>query len=280
MEIGVSTGLSLSQAEPPTRCLGIDPAPQVSRKSPAPARIFPETSDDFFAKHDLLAEPGGNRVRLAFIDGLHHFDAVLRDFMNIERHSSRDTVVLLHDCLPVNSVTAMRERKTKFWIGQARTWYPNDLVFTDSGSQLTYFCASGGFGRRASAGKVRPAGCRFPENARRHTCRPESLPSHYLAPLALAPVAVRYVPPGFACGLHNVVTAIPYSVPAIREWHVIGQNSFGIAAVLLDRRDGFSALGGRRLRWPPFFMHERKAPPKRATATIRADQPSIRNAPH
>ena len=45
-------------------------------------------------------------MELAFIDGLHLFEQVLRDFINVERHSSPSTVVLLHDCLPLDEATA------------------------------------------------------------------------------------------------------------------------------------------------------------------------------
>ena len=47
---------------------------------------------------------------LVFIDGLHLFEQVLRDLINVERHSTTDTVVLLHDCLPLDEVTSGRRR--------------------------------------------------------------------------------------------------------------------------------------------------------------------------
>ena len=42
---------------------------------------------------------------------------MLRDLINVERHSTTDTVVLLHDCLPLDEVTAGRERTTDFYSG-------------------------------------------------------------------------------------------------------------------------------------------------------------------
>ena len=57
------------------------------------------TSDEFFAEHDLRELLGGP-VELAFIDGLHLFEQVLRDFVNLERCSTAHTVIILHDCLP------------------------------------------------------------------------------------------------------------------------------------------------------------------------------------
>lgn len=120
VEIGVETGASMSLAEPPTVCLGIDPNPQIRFDFPAPTQIFSETSDDFFVNHNLYEELGGKTVGLAFIDGLHLFEAALKDFINIERHSSPDTVVLIHDCIPLDQATSERDRNTTFWSGD--TW--------------------------------------------------------------------------------------------------------------------------------------------------------------
>lgn len=120
VEIGVDTGKSMAFANAPTICIGIDPQPKIRHRFSAPVRIFTETSDDFFAKHDLRAELGGQTVDLAFIDGLHLFEAALKDFVNIERYSSDRTVVLIHDCIPLDKLTSERERTTVFWSGD--TW--------------------------------------------------------------------------------------------------------------------------------------------------------------
>ncbi len=59
----------------------------------------------------------GGPLDLAFIDGLHLFEQVVRDFINVERNASPRTVVLLHDSLPLDEVTAGRERVTDFYSG-------------------------------------------------------------------------------------------------------------------------------------------------------------------
>ena len=120
LEIGVESGASLALAESPTVCLGVDPEPQIQFEFSAPTRIFEKTSDAFFADHDLAEELGCKTVDLAFVDGLHHFDAALRDFINIERYSTPATVVLFHDGIPLDEATTARERKTTFWSGD--TW--------------------------------------------------------------------------------------------------------------------------------------------------------------
>jgi len=120
VEIGVETGASIILAEPPTVCIGIDPNPQIQYEFSAPTQIFSETSDKFFENHDLREELNGQSVDLAFIDGLHHFEAALKDFINIERYSSKDTVVMIHDCIPLDRTTSARDRVTSFWSGD--TW--------------------------------------------------------------------------------------------------------------------------------------------------------------
>jgi Methyltransferase domain len=115
LEIGVHKGVSLRQALPETRCIGVDPKPSIEGEIPN-ATIYELTSDEFFARYDLRDLLGGPVV-LAFIDGLHLFEQVLRDFINVERHSAAGTVILLHDCLPLDEVTANRERATYFYCG-------------------------------------------------------------------------------------------------------------------------------------------------------------------
>ncbi len=114
LEIGVHEGHSLQLAQPTTRCLGIDPSPNVAFETHSTIRAM--TSDDYFANHDPVADLGAP-LDLVFIDGLHLFEQALRDVVNVERHSHSATVILIHDCLPIDAVTAARERTTMIWSG-------------------------------------------------------------------------------------------------------------------------------------------------------------------
>ncbi len=117
IEVGVATGRTLALAAPGSVAIGVDPEPHLTLDLDDGARVFETTSDAFFDEEDVRAIMGNREIDLAFIDGMHRFEFALRDFMNIERLSSRDTVVLIHDCLPVDEVSARRERETKFWTG-------------------------------------------------------------------------------------------------------------------------------------------------------------------
>lgn len=63
------------------------------------ARLFEETNDDFFAAHDLK-RLFGRPVDFAFLDGMHEFPFLLRDFINTERNCRAGSIIVLHDCLP------------------------------------------------------------------------------------------------------------------------------------------------------------------------------------
>lgn len=117
VEIGVQFGYSLALVLPQTRVVGIDPEPKLQAPAPTNAKIYRETSDDFFAKHDLRAELGGLPVELAFIDGMHRFEFALRDFMNLERAATRESTIVFDDCFPHDRQTAQREQHTAFWSG-------------------------------------------------------------------------------------------------------------------------------------------------------------------
>lgn len=117
LEIGVATGATIALAGADTAAIGVDPEPKLVKPLGSHVRIFPLTSDEFFKQHDVAREFGDRPVDLAFIDGMHHFEFALRDFIAIERYCTSSSTVLLHDCCPLNRETAERERITTFWSG-------------------------------------------------------------------------------------------------------------------------------------------------------------------
>lgn len=120
IEIGTEVGHSMALVRSPTIALGIDPAPRIERTFVVEPQIFAMTSDAFFASTDLRAVTGMPSFDLAFIDGMHTFDQALRDFINLEARAHAQSVVLVHDCLPLSAATATRAQQTRFWSGD--TW--------------------------------------------------------------------------------------------------------------------------------------------------------------
>jgi len=143
VEVGVSQGGTLQLARLPTVAIGIDPEPKLARPLAPNHRVFAETSDAFFASHDVRAELGGLPVDLAFIDGMHHFEFAFRDFINLERLCTRESTILIHDCYPLDRLSAERERPGRFWSGDI--WrlivllkkYRPDLVLQTIGAPPT-----------------------------------------------------------------------------------------------------------------------------------------------
>jgi hypothetical protein len=102
---------------PQTLALGIDPEPRVSFTLSANQKVFAQTSDEFFARIDVPALLGGQPLDMAFIDGMHHFEYALRDFVNIEPLCRPDSLIFIHDCYPIDARSAEREQRTGFWSG-------------------------------------------------------------------------------------------------------------------------------------------------------------------
>jgi hypothetical protein len=117
LEVGVSRGQSLRLAGAQTLALGIDPQPRVGFTLGPNQKIFAQTSDEFFARADLPALLGGRALDMAFIDGMHHFEYALRDFINIEALCRPQSLVFIHDCFPIDARSAERDQTTAFWSG-------------------------------------------------------------------------------------------------------------------------------------------------------------------
>ena len=118
LEIGVNTGTSLQNASS-SKVVGVDPYPNIEHELSDNTTIFSVGSDTFF-KEESVEQLLDGKIELAFVDGLHQFDQVLKDFINIEKHSNKNSVVLFHDIYPVVPETATREWNTYYWAGD--TW--------------------------------------------------------------------------------------------------------------------------------------------------------------
>lgn len=115
LEIGVSTGASLRLSR--ARSIGIDPAFAITHPIHCNLALYRTTSDEYFARANALDHFRGRTVDLAFIDGMHHAEFALRDFINVERATDWTSIVIFDDMLPRSVDEAARERRTKFWAG-------------------------------------------------------------------------------------------------------------------------------------------------------------------
>jgi hypothetical protein len=118
LETGVQNGHSFEPARKAEIAIGIDPD---LTKVPADfhdwGHLFETTSDDFFASGLYEKTCGDKRIDTAFIDGMHLFEYALRDFINMERRCHADSVVLIHDVIPLHSAAGARLRETSAWMG-------------------------------------------------------------------------------------------------------------------------------------------------------------------
>jgi Methyltransferase domain len=117
LEIGVDQGLSFEIISPETLALGVDPNPRLLKPLAPRQRVFAKTSDDFFEQCDVDSELEGKTLDLAFIDGMHQMEFALRDFINVEKYCSADSIILIHDVYPIDATSAARERASLFWSG-------------------------------------------------------------------------------------------------------------------------------------------------------------------
>lgn len=110
LEIGTSTGWSLERVTCDALC--IDPVFNVTGNTPGPRKrtmMFQMGSDEFFADYRVRDYfPAG--FDLAFLDGMHRFEFLLRDFINAERSGHSRSLILMHDCLPMNIRMADRRQ--------------------------------------------------------------------------------------------------------------------------------------------------------------------------
>jgi hypothetical protein len=119
LEIGVSQGHLLSQIHTEV-AIAVDPALQISFnvcENKTIVTFVQVPSDTFFAEYDYAALAKG-KPDLIFLDGMHTFEYLLRDFYNAEAISTNRTLIVLHDCMPLNAEMAERNAKTSAEIGK------------------------------------------------------------------------------------------------------------------------------------------------------------------
>ena len=116
LEIGTRDGSSLAAFDCDAIC--VDP-----RMRPKPGALdrtrtfcFQMTSDRFFHEIDVRSLlPNG--VDVAFLDGMHRYEFLLRDFINAERCCHSNSMILVHDCFPAKPNLTGRVATGAAWAG-------------------------------------------------------------------------------------------------------------------------------------------------------------------
>ena len=118
LEIGCHRDRTFSKVSADVK-VGVDP------KSGGTVRM---TSDEFFQQNQ-------QRFDVVFIDGLHHWEQVIRDVQNSLNFLNPGGVILLHDCLPQAREHQLRDKVTRSWNGdvwravvELRQWVHVDTV--------------------------------------------------------------------------------------------------------------------------------------------------------
>jgi hypothetical protein len=117
LEIGVCSGRSLALAGADTQAFGIDPEPQLTETLATATHVVRNTSNGAFGARDFVRDLTGHPLDLVFIDGLHLFEAALRDFVNAARYCAPGARIVFHDTLPHDAQMALRNRETQAWTG-------------------------------------------------------------------------------------------------------------------------------------------------------------------
>lgn len=132
LEIGVQYGTSLQLAVGAAQAWGVDPQPATSAQKNQ--KIFPMTSDAFFKEvtrgRGLPRDPDHfnlpSAIDFGFIDGLHHYEQALRDFVHMTDHIAHDGVIIFDDILPRNAGEAAREMCPGDWTGDV--WKVTEIL--------------------------------------------------------------------------------------------------------------------------------------------------------
>jgi hypothetical protein len=130
LEIGTRDGRSLVLSTSPS--VAIDPAFVLKTAEAVTNKpfcgLYRTTSDDYFASQDPTVALGG-KLDLAFLDGMHQCEFLLRDVMHTERHCHAGSVIALHDCLPLEFGITVREMQAKHAVVRPHraVWWTGDV---------------------------------------------------------------------------------------------------------------------------------------------------------
>jgi hypothetical protein len=110
LEIGCRQGTSFAPVR--SKTIAVDPffkaEINIIGKKPA-LHVFQQTSDAFF--DGGFMQKMGIQLGASFLDGMHLFEYLLRDFRNTEAATHPDGVIMMHDCVPFTQAMTTRDLK-------------------------------------------------------------------------------------------------------------------------------------------------------------------------
>lgn len=139
IELGTVNDDNFSHCNCPAICISSNYSIQVKSPIKNSLKLFRCSSAEFFTKYSLNEELEQKTLDFCFIDNAHHFEALLRDFINLENFSSSSSLVAFDNVLPQDENMAAREYRFGWWMGDVwkiipllRKWRPDlKLVVVD-----------------------------------------------------------------------------------------------------------------------------------------------------
>ena len=103
--------------------------------------VDPFRNTDIKKSSDIFFKTNKRKFDLIFIDGLHEFDQVLRDFENSIQSTNEDGIILIDDCLPSSYNEQLIPRIQRKWTGD--TWKLLFLIHELNFEYIISNCQSG-----------------------------------------------------------------------------------------------------------------------------------------
>lgn len=129
LEIGTYTGDSLACATCPS--IAVDPEFKITTNvsdNKESCHLYRMTSDRFYSMFNPT-KIFNRQIDFAFLDGMHLYEFLLRDFFNTEKHCGRNSIIALHDCIPTDAYIASRvdDYEARKEISTKPGWWTGDV---------------------------------------------------------------------------------------------------------------------------------------------------------
>jgi hypothetical protein len=149
-EIGTLQGSTLERSSCTSIAVDPDFKLSVSPTANRPATLFFQMTSDHFFRHHSPSNLLGQPIDLAFLDGLHQAETLLRDFSNTEKYCRPNSIIMMHDCIPMNTEMTVREFNGGLWTGDVwkvvpilRQYRPDIRIYTFDAGPTGLVCCTG-----------------------------------------------------------------------------------------------------------------------------------------